>query len=55
MRIQRDQEFQQNKIKKFIGNTMLKCSVQNFVQEKHLLQNKKFEILKKYYLKVKIL
>ena len=47
MRIQTDQEFKQNEIKKLnkINNTILKCSVQNLVGEKHLLRNKKLEIL----------
>ena len=47
MRIQTDQEFKQNEIKKVnkIYNTMLKCSVQKLVGEKHLLRNKKLEIL----------
>ena len=49
MRLQTDLEFQQNKIKELNKKFDVEMFIQNLVVEKHLLQNKRLQNLKKNY------
>ena len=49
MRLQTDLEFQQNKAKELNKKFDVEMFIQNLVVEKHLLQNKRLQNLKKNY------